>query len=165
MRKGESERAYIIIRKRAEKEVIYEKRAKARETREACLSYASRIKFLRGEATEEGITFNENSGRDFWKFIGMIPFARRGQLFLMDGGDLRAVWDDDKDNLIGIQFLGNFSARYVIFRRRTENGPVSRVAGSDTLKGINARLKHLNWKLSCAHERQTFLKTIMLSAM
>lgn len=114
---------------------------KAKATREVRHSYLSRIEFLREEAIEEGLTFNENSRRDFWRFIEMIPFARRGRLFLMDNGDLRTVWDDDKDNLVGLQFLGNSSARYVIFRCRTENGPVSRVAGSDTLKGVSARIK------------------------
>ena len=121
--------------------IISEERAKVKATREIRHSYASRIEFLREEASEEGITFNENSELDFWKFIEMIPFVRRGRLFLMDNGDLRVVWDDNEDNLVGIQFLGNFSARYVIFRRRTEIGFVSRVAGSDTLNGVTAQIK------------------------
>ena len=124
-----------------EKVIISEERAKVKATREIRHSYASRIEFLREEATEEGIIFNENSGRDFWKFIEMIPFVRRGRLFLMDNGDLRVVWDDNEDNLVGIQFLGNSSARYVIFKRRTESGFVSRVAGSDTLNSVTAQIK------------------------
>ncbi|MCY4379602.1 MAG: hypothetical protein OXC39_07255 [Candidatus Dadabacteria bacterium] len=104
-------------------------------------SYLSRIKFLREEATAEGVIFNKDSERDFWTFIELVPFVRRGSLFLMDNGDLRIVWDDDEDNLLGVQFLGNSLARYVVFKRRMDDGPVSRVAGTDTLKGVNAQIK------------------------
>lgn len=121
--------------------VICEENAKVKNTKEAYHSYASRIKFLQEEATVEGITFNTASERDFWKFIKSITSNKRGSLFLMDNGDLRVVWDDDEDNLVGLQFLGNSLARYVIFKRRTEDGPVSRVAGSDTLKGVNAQIQ------------------------
>lgn len=124
-----------------EKVVISEERAKVKETRGIHLSYVSRIEFLREEASEEGITFNENSELDFWKFIASIPFVRKGRLFLMDNGDLRAVWDDNEDNLVGLQFLGDSSVRYVIFKRRTESGFVSRVAGSDTLNSVIAQIK------------------------
>lgn len=124
-----------------EKMVISEEQAKVKATREICHSYVSRIEFLREEAPEEGMNFNENSKRDFWRFIEMIPFPRRGYLLLMDNGDLRVVWDDNEDNLVNIQFLGNSSARYVIFKRRTESGLVSRVAGSDTLNGVIFQIK------------------------
>ena len=103
--------------------------------------YASRIEFLREEANMENITFNKDSEQDLWKFIKSTQSNKRGSLFLMDNGDLRVVWDDDENNLVGLQFLGNSLARYVIFKRRTENGTVSRVAGSDTLKGVNAQIQ------------------------
>ena len=103
--------------------------------------YASRIEFLREEATVEDLTFNEDSERDFWTFVESIPSIRRGSLFLGDNGGLRVVWDDDKNNLVGIRFLGNFLARYVIFKRSEEDGSVSRVAGTDTLGGVTARIE------------------------
>ena len=114
---------------------------KANAGREIRHYYLSRIEFLREEAAAEGVIFNEDSERDFWTFIELFPFVRRGRLFLMDNGDLRAVWDDDEDNLLGIQFLGNSLARYVVFKHRTDDGSVSRVAGTDTLKGVNAQIK------------------------
>lgn len=112
-----------------------------RVTEEVRRYYASRIEFLRGEASIENVIFNKDSERDFWKFIKSTQFNKRGSLFLMDNGDLRVVWDDDEDNLVGLQFLGNSLARYVIFKRRTEDGLVSRVAGSDTLEGVNAQIQ------------------------
>ena len=121
--------------------VVAEKDMKAKAIREIHHSYLSRIEFLREEAVAEGIIFNKDSERDFWMFIELVPFVRRGSLFLMDNGDLRVVWDDDKDNLLGLQFLGNFLARYVVFKHRAEDGPVSRVAGTDTLKGVNAQIE------------------------
>lgn len=114
---------------------------KTEATQEIRHFYLSRIEFLREEAAAEGVIFNKDSERDFWTFIELFPFARRGSLFLMDNGNLRAVWDNDEDNLLGIQFLGNSLARYVVFKHRAEGGPVSRVAGTDTLKGVNARIK------------------------
>ena len=121
--------------------VLWEDDAKVKATWEVRHSYASRIEFLQEEATAEGVTLNKDSERDFWTFIKLIPFVRRGSLFLMDNGDLRVVWDDDEDNLLGLQFLGNSLARYVVFKRRTEDDPVSRVAGTDTLKGVNAQIE------------------------
>ena len=121
--------------------VIWEKHAKIRATKEVRHSYASRIEFLQEEAIIEGVTFNKDSERDFWTFIDSIPFVRRGSLFLMDNGDLRVVWDDDEGNLVGLQFLGNSLARYVVFKRRAEDEPVSRVAGRDTLRGINDQVR------------------------
>ena len=118
-----------------------EEEMKAEAIREVHRSYASRIEFLREEATVESMTFNKDSERDFWTFIGSIPFVRRGNLFLMDNGDLRVVWDDDEDNLVGLQFLGNSLARYVIFKRRAEDEAVSHVAGTDTLKGVNTQIE------------------------
>jgi len=115
--------------------------ARVKATREAVYSYAFRIEFLREEAVIEGVDFNRNSERDFWTFIRLIPFIRRGSLFLMDNGDLRVVWDDDEDNLVGIQFLGNCLARYVIFKSRTENESVSRVSGTDTLQGVSDQIR------------------------
>lgn len=121
--------------------VVWEDDAKGKATKEVRHSYASRIEFLQEEAVIEGVTFNKNSERDFWEFIESIPFVRRGGLFLMDNGDLRVVWDDEEDNLVGLQFLGNFLARYVIFKRRAKDELVSRVAGRDTLRGINDQIR------------------------
>ena len=121
--------------------IIWEEDAKVKATKEVRHSYASRIEFLQEEAIIEGVTFNKNSEQDFWTFIESIPFVRRGSLFLMDNGDLRVVWDDEEDNLVGLQFLGNSLARYVIFKRRVEDEPVSRVAGRDTLRGINDQIR------------------------
>lgn len=120
---------------------VAEEDIKAKTVREIHHSYLSRIEFLREEAVAEGIIFNKDSERDFRMFIESVPVVQRGWLFLMDNGDLRAVWDDDKDNLLGIQFLGNSLARYVVFRRRAEDGSISRVAGTDTLKGVSARIE------------------------
>ncbi|MCY4262557.1 MAG: hypothetical protein OXC97_04485 [Candidatus Dadabacteria bacterium] len=121
--------------------IFWEKNARAKATLEAIYSYASRIEFLREEAIIESVDFNENSKHDFWMFIRLVPFIKRGSLFLMDNGDLRVVWDDEEGNLVGIQFLGNSLARYVIFKRREESMPVSRVAGTDTLKGVDDQVR------------------------
>ena len=62
-----------------EKVVISEEQAKVKAIREIHHSYLSRIEFLRKEATAEGVIFNNDSERDFWTFIGLTPFVRRGE--------------------------------------------------------------------------------------
>ena len=54
----------------------------------------------------------------------------------MDNGNLRTVWKDENGAHLGLQFLGGGWVQYVIFKRRNKAELVSRVAGCDTLKGL-----------------------------
>ena len=102
------------------------------------LGYLGRIEELRGYGAEDGIAVNAASEGDFWAFIGMMASARRAGLVLTDEGNLRAVWDDDHDDdhHLALQFLGGGMVQFVIFRRRSGEGKVARVAGRDTFDGI-----------------------------
>lgn len=109
----------------------------ARQTRQA---YAHRIKALQEDGIFEGITINRASERDFWSFAKSTPLSPKASLVLMDSGNLRAVWKDDNDSHLGIQFLGNRQVQYVIFKRRLATTSVSRVAGIDTLEGVKIQI-------------------------
>ena len=104
--------------------------------------YLRRIAELRGYGAEEGIAINAASEGDFWAFIGTMPSARRAGLALTDEGNLRAVWDDDHDDdqHLALQFLGNGMVQFVIFRRRSGESKVARVAGRDTFDGIRRQI-------------------------
>ena len=58
----------------------------------------------------------------------------------MDNGNLRAVWKDDHENQMGLQFLGESMVQYVIFKRREPDQPISRVAGRDTFEGLKRQI-------------------------
>ncbi len=111
--------------------------ARHRQKRQA---YEERIEFLQEEARHEGYTLNHSSLRDFERFALGSDNVRRGGLVLLDNGNLRAIWRDEQGTRLGLQFLGNGRVQYVIFKRRTEERSVSRVAGRDSLKGLERQL-------------------------
>ena len=104
-------------------------------------AYQHRIETLRSDAEVEGFAVNKASEENFWSFIGSLPSARKGELVLIDNGNLRAVWKDKNGDHLGVQFLGEQMAEYVIFKQRPSAGSVSRVAGIDTLDGVITQLQ------------------------
>jgi hypothetical protein len=124
----------------AEAEVARNER-QAWGTRQA---YRDRIESLRSDAEIEGFTVSSKSERDLWSFIRSIPFARRANLVLLENGNLRAVWDGEDNSHLGLQFLGEHTVQYVIFRRRAGSHQVSRVAGRDTIVGVKKQMRSFN---------------------
>ena len=59
----------------------------------------------------------------------------------MDNGNFRAIWKDRNGDHLGVQFLGEQMAEYVIFKQRPSVESVSRVAGIDTLEGVRTQLQ------------------------
>ena len=106
--------------------------------------YSPRIESLRSQAALEGSTVNEASERDFWSFVISISSPSKARLALMDNGNLRAIWKGDDESHLGLQFLGNQLAEYVIFKCRPSASYVSRVAGIDTLHGIKGQIDAFN---------------------
>ena len=104
-------------------------------------AYHHRIETLRSDAEIEGFAVNNASEENFWSFIGSIPSARKADLVLMDNGNFRAVWKDKNGDHLGVQFLGDQMAEYVIFKQRPSVASVSRVAGIDTLEGVINQLE------------------------
>ena len=85
-------------------------------------AYKDRISDLREFAgdDEEIERVNEDSIRDFWAFMESTAFARRAGLVLQDNGNLRAVWRDKDGNNVGLEFQGNGSILYVMFKPYTD---------------------------------------------
>ena len=103
-------------------------------------SYMSRLKLLQDEAAHDGYVLNFASGIDFKQFVRAAPNIRKGNLVLMDNGNLRAIWKDAQGTRLGLQFLGGRMVQYVIFKRRKMEQPVSRVAGRDSLEGLQRQI-------------------------
>lgn len=109
-------------------------------------AYKVRIEYLRTEAELDGFTVNEVSEKDFWSFFKSMPFLRKAGVILMDNGNLRAVWRDEHKSRLGLQFLGDQSVEYVIFKRRQGAKKVSRAAGFDTLNGFKKQIHAFDLK-------------------
>ena len=109
----------------------------ANNTRQA---YTQRIEELRNEAAIGRIEVNGASERDFWSLVRLGDPDRRAGVVLLDNGNLRAVWKGEDATHVGIQFLGEGRAEYVIFKRRPATTDISRVAGNDTLEGIKRQI-------------------------
>ena len=118
---------------------------KAKAMKAVYRAFFARIETLRSDAALDGFSLSKASERDFWAFIKSAPFIKKGNLVLMDNGNLRAAWKDNEGNHIGLQFLGNRSIQYVIFKNRAA-GRVSRVAGCDTQKGIERQIRVFDLK-------------------
>lgn len=99
-------------------------------------AYRTRILSLRDAAIQEGDCLNYASEYYFWHFVSSNPLLRRGNLVLVDNGNLRAVWKDGQGTHLGMQFLDDGMIQYVIFKQRVAGLPPSRVAGRDTADGI-----------------------------
>ena len=104
------------------------------------VAYIRRLAYLRDEAIKDGYLLNLASEIDFRQFVGSAPNMRKANLVLMDNGNLRAIWKDMQGTRIGLQFLGGRMAQYVIFKRRKQGQPISRVVGRDSLEGLERQL-------------------------
>ena len=119
---------------------------KADATRQATSAYRERIAELISDAALDGISLNDSSQRDFWTFLSAHDFFSKGTLFLLDNGNLRAVWKSETGDQIGLQFLGNEAIQYVLFKHRPRAEKISRGAGRDTLDGIRDQIAALDLK-------------------
>ena len=119
---------------------------KKREFKQVWQAYRSRIEYLRREAELDGIIVNEESERDFRSFFRSMPVLRKAGVILMDNGNLRAVWRGEHKSRLGLQFLGDQSVEFVIFKRRQAAKEVSRAAGFDTLNGFKKQIHAFDLK-------------------
>ena len=101
--------------------------------------YKARIEELKVLGVDEGIIFNDNSEKDFWIFVGDMPFSIRASIMLTDKGNLRAIWKYGEGNHLGVQFLGPSYVEYVVFIKEPVTYNMKRLAGIDSMAG----LKHL----------------------
>ena len=99
-----------------------------------------RIEFLKEIGEEEKIAYNANSEHDLWRFLKRLLFIKSPKLFLLDNGNLRAVWKGDGGKHIGLQFLGGGQIQFVIFSRRGEHNNMARIRGRDDFAGIVRQL-------------------------
>ena len=113
--------------------------------------YLPRLRFLRDEAAHDGCVLNPASEIDFRDFVRSAPDIRKGNLVLMDNGNLRATWKDENGTRLGLQFLGGRMVQFMIFKRRLQGQPISRVSGRDSLEGLERQIVAFDLDSLCAH--------------
>jgi len=104
-------------------------------------AYLARICDLRYMAMGDGYSLNLFSEVDFLEFVKSQPRLIKGNLVLMDNGNLRAIWKDGQGTHLGMQFLGKGMVQYVIFKQRDPAQLISRVAGRDTFEGVRRQIE------------------------
>jgi hypothetical protein len=104
------------------------------------LDIDSRIQALRIEAEIDQIPFSKASYAEFRDFIRQVPARTRPAIFLRDNGNLRALWKNDDQEQIGLQFLGGGDVQYVILKRRP-GGRLMSHYGVDSRAGLMAVIR------------------------
>ena len=84
------------------------------------LDIAHRIQALRIEAEIDQVPFSNASHAEFRDFIRQVAPRARPAIFLRDNGNLRALWKNDDQEQIGLQFLGGGDVQFVILKRRPD---------------------------------------------
>ena len=90
---------------------------------------------------DDGYSLSLTSEVDFLDFVESEPRLIKGNLVLMDNGNLRAIWKDGQGTRFGLQFSGRGMVQYVIFKQRDPKRPTSRVAGRDTFDGVRRQIE------------------------
>ncbi len=116
---------------------------KVRASRRAVQAYKDRIGALHADALDNDISINAHSESNFLSFINSLPFLKKGTLFLLENGNLRAVWKSALGDYIGLQFLGGQKTQFVIFKVRERPGKIARIAGQDDFKGVHTLISAL----------------------
>ncbi len=116
---------------------LHAQQTAAQATRQAI---SLRIDRLRQQALADGELFNKRSESDFDRFILQPPFLKLPYIFLLESGNIRAVWKGSDGQHLGLQFLGDGEVEYVIFANRDDATRLARVAGRDSASGVNRQI-------------------------
>ncbi len=109
-------------------------------------NYVKRIQDLKEIGLDDGISLNPDSITACLKFFMVNPFLKPAGLIVKENGNLRAIWEGENEVHVGLQFLGDQSLQYVIFKQRTPEALVSRVSGRDTMDGIMHQIEAFDLK-------------------
>jgi len=108
---------------------------------EAIISAQRRIQELKADV--RGYLVSESSARDLLYFLNGCVFTSRPFITVLDNGNLRALWKNEKGEQLGIQFLGKDQVQYVFFAYRAEQDLMARVSGRDSLAYIGRHIEAL----------------------
>lgn len=95
-----------------------------------------RISTLKRIGAEESIPTSEESGNLLIEFLNKRTIDNKPFIFLLENGNFRALWKNEKGEQIGLQFLSDGNIQFVLFARRPDSLDLARSYGIDTPEGI-----------------------------
>jgi hypothetical protein len=131
---------FSVIERDPKNALVKEQEKRAENARDIIKSYKARIAYLSSEGVQDGIAVSKDSQSDFLRFTRSEPLLRKADIVMMDNGNLRAFWKDERGSHIGIQFLGGQMVQFVIFKLRDNATDTSRVAGRDSIDGVKKQI-------------------------
>ena len=102
--------------------------------------YERRIETLLGYASEEGISARDESKRDFNLFVDTSIPTDKAMLIIMDNGNLRATWREDRSRL-SLEYMGDRLVDYVVFIPTGPDGQPFECTGECSFDEIRAFTK------------------------
>jgi hypothetical protein len=106
----------------------------------------NRLVELRIDALVDGEPFSEASALDLRQFVRSVGVTKRPGIFLLDNGNVRALWRGTDGQQVGLQFLGSGSVQFVIFSQRERPRMMMREAGVDST--IETRVRVMRDQIS-----------------
>lgn len=103
-------------------------------------AYEERLGFLEKAGLTEGIELNIDSETDFWEFIDTPLISRKAELVFIGEGNIRAIWEDEDDNFLGLHFLGNRKIIYVIFKQHPDGKDTTIETGVESFGGTKKKI-------------------------
>ena len=94
-----------------------------------------RLDELKAIALDEGIAVCGRSEHDARGFQAQLGLAKRPALFLTDGGNCSAVWEDDAGNRVGLEFEGDGVVEYACLKR-LDSGRIETSVGRGALASL-----------------------------
>jgi hypothetical protein len=101
-----------------------------------------RLRELLVDAVRNLEPFSESSLADLRSLLDSLPYVERPAIFLLDDGNLRAVWRNVDKEQVGLQFRGGGIVQFVMFVRRKQPPIMSRISGTDTLSAIRGLIEN-----------------------
>ena len=103
-------------------------------------SYERRIETLLGYASEEGIVARDETRTDLNLFVDTTIPTSKAMLIIMDNGNLRATWREDRSRL-SLEFIGERLVHYVVFIPEDPSGQPFERSGKCSFDDIRAFTK------------------------
>ena len=103
-------------------------------------AYEERLGFLEKVGLTEGIELNIDSETDFWEFINTPLISRQAELVFIGEGNIRAIWEDEDENFLGLHFLGNRRIIYVIFKQHPSGKDTTMDTGIESFRGTKKKI-------------------------
>ena len=101
-------------------------------------SIGRRLAELAAIADDDGVGVSAESRKDLSRFLSTKSGVKPPSLYLLDNGNLRAVWWNDRGEQLALQFRGGGEVQYVIFAKREDApGGMGRSSGRDGFHGID----------------------------